>query len=54
MIVRDGIARMYGADPEDLIYCLALYNEAFPQPTMPDGVDAGPTPAVGDVHLHEH
>ena len=30
VIVRDGITRMYGADPEDLLYYLTLYNEAFP------------------------
>ena len=41
VIVRDGIARMYGADPEDLIYYLTLYNEAFPQPAMPAGVEDG-------------
>ena len=32
---------MYGADPEDLIYYLTLYNEAFPQPAMPAGVEDG-------------
>jgi pyruvate dehydrogenase E1 component len=41
VIVRDGITRMYGADPEDLIYYLTLYNEPFPQPPMPAGVDEG-------------
>ena len=41
VIVRDGMTRMYGADPEDLIYYLTLYNEAFPQPPMPAGVDEG-------------
>ena len=41
VIVRDGIARMYGADPEDCIYYLTLYNEAFPQPPMPAGVEEG-------------
>jgi pyruvate dehydrogenase E1 component len=41
VIVRDGIDRMFGADPEDVIYDLTLYNEAFPQPAMPAGVEEG-------------
>jgi pyruvate dehydrogenase E1 component len=41
VIVRDGIERMYGADAEDLLYYLTLYNEGFPQPAMPAGVEAG-------------
>ncbi len=41
VIVRDGITRMYGDDPEDLIYYVNLYNEAFPQPAMPTGVEEG-------------
>jgi len=41
VIVRDGIARMHGPDPEDLLYYITLYNEAFPQPAMPDGVEDG-------------
>lgn len=36
-IVKDGLRRMYG-DNEDVIYYLALYNEAFKQPPRPDGV----------------
>jgi pyruvate dehydrogenase E1 component len=32
---------MYGADPEDLIYYITVYNEAFPMPPMPDGVEDG-------------
>jgi pyruvate dehydrogenase E1 component len=41
VIVRDGITRMCGPDPEDLIYYLTLYNEGFPQPAMPPGVEEG-------------
>jgi pyruvate dehydrogenase E1 component len=37
-IVRDGIARMYGDDPEDLLYYLALYNENHVMPARPEGV----------------
>ncbi|MEP6623769.1 MAG: pyruvate dehydrogenase (acetyl-transferring), homodimeric type [Acidimicrobiia bacterium] len=41
VIVREGIERMHGQHPEDLIYYLSLYNEAFPQPAMPAGVEPG-------------
>jgi pyruvate dehydrogenase E1 component len=41
LIVRDGIARMYGEKPEDLFYYLTLYNENYPMPPMPDGVEDG-------------
>ncbi|HKN50394.1 MAG TPA: pyruvate dehydrogenase (acetyl-transferring), homodimeric type, partial [Actinomycetota bacterium] len=37
VIVRDGIARMYGDDPEDVFYYLTLYNENYPMPAMPPG-----------------
>jgi pyruvate dehydrogenase E1 component len=40
-IVRDGIARMYGDEPEDLFYYLTLYNENYPMPAMPDGAEEG-------------
>jgi pyruvate dehydrogenase E1 component len=39
VIVRDGVQRMYGDDPEDLVYYLTAYNEAYPMPAMPDGVE---------------
>jgi pyruvate dehydrogenase E1 component len=38
VIVRDGIARMYGPEPEDCFYYLTLYNETYPMPAMPEGV----------------
>ena len=38
MIVRDGIRRMYGPEPEDCFYYLTLYNENYVQPPMPEGV----------------
>jgi len=41
VIVRDGIERMYGPDPEDCYYYLTLYNETYPMPAMPDGVEEG-------------
>ena len=37
VVVRDGIARMYGDDPEDVFYYLTLYNENYPMPAMPSG-----------------
>jgi pyruvate dehydrogenase E1 component len=41
VIVRDGIARMYGPEPEDCFYYLTLYNENYSMPAMPDGVEEG-------------
>ncbi|HUP03707.1 MAG TPA: pyruvate dehydrogenase (acetyl-transferring), homodimeric type [Bryobacteraceae bacterium] len=38
VIVRDGIRRMY-QEREDLFYYLALYNENYPMPAMPEGLD---------------
>ncbi len=52
LIVRDGIERMYGPEPEDCFYYLTLYNENYPMPAMPEGVEEGivprplPLPAV--------
>jgi pyruvate dehydrogenase E1 component len=41
VIVRDGIERMYGPEPEDCFYYITLYNENYPMPAMPDGVEDG-------------
>jgi pyruvate dehydrogenase E1 component len=41
VLVRDGIRRMYGGPNEDCFYYLALYNENYTQPAMPEGVDDG-------------
>ena len=38
-IVRDGLRRMYGEDPENVFYYLTLYNEPYVQPAEPEGVD---------------
>src|SRR5205823_2306060 len=40
VLVQDGIKRMY-QDGEDVFYYLTLYNEAYPQPAMPAGVEQG-------------
>lgn len=38
-IVRDGLERMYGQNPEDVYYYLTLYNEPYQQPAEPNDVD---------------
>lgn len=38
--MRDGLRRMYGDAPEDLVYYLTVYNEPIQQPAEPPGVDA--------------
>ncbi len=38
-IVRDGLRRMYGENSEDIYYYLTMYNEPYPQPVQPEGVD---------------
>ena len=37
-IIKDGIGRMYGEDPQDVFYYVALYNENHVMPPRPDGV----------------
>ncbi|MFE5144005.1 pyruvate dehydrogenase (acetyl-transferring), homodimeric type [Streptomyces fagopyri] len=37
VIVRDGLRRMYGPQPEDVFYYLTVYNEPKLQPAMPPG-----------------
>ncbi|KNX37405.1 pyruvate dehydrogenase (acetyl-transferring), homodimeric type [Luteipulveratus halotolerans] len=38
-IMQDGLRRMFGDDPEDVIYYLTVYNEPMVQPAEPEGVD---------------
>jgi pyruvate dehydrogenase E1 component len=38
-IVRDGIRRMYGEQPENIFYYLTVYNEPIVQPAEPEGLD---------------
>ena len=40
VIIRDGLQRMY-ADNEELFYYVTLYNENYPMPAKPEGVDEG-------------
>src|ERR1700694_909094 len=40
-IVKHGIERMFGPEPEDVFYSLPLNNENYPMPAMPDGVAGG-------------
>ena len=35
VVVQDGLRRMY-AEGEEIFYYLSVYNEAYPQPPMPD------------------
>ena len=41
VLIRDGIRRMYGPEPEDCFYYITLYNENYVQPPMPEGVEDG-------------
>ncbi len=41
VIIAEGIKRMYGPDAEDAFYYLTLYNENYPMPAKPEGVDEG-------------
>ncbi|MFC5994324.1 pyruvate dehydrogenase (acetyl-transferring), homodimeric type [Pseudonocardia hispaniensis] len=38
-IVRDGLRRMVGEQPEDVMYYLTVYNEPYVQPAEPAGLD---------------
>ena len=38
-IMEDGLRRMYGDDPENVIYYLTVYNEPMSQPAEPENVD---------------
>jgi pyruvate dehydrogenase E1 component len=38
-IIRDGLRRMYGDDPENVYYYLTVYNEPYAQPAEPDNLD---------------
>jgi pyruvate dehydrogenase E1 component len=38
-ITRDALDRMYGERDEDVFYYLSVYNEPYPQPAEPAGVD---------------
>ncbi|MFC7342081.1 pyruvate dehydrogenase (acetyl-transferring), homodimeric type [Saccharopolyspora griseoalba] len=38
-IVKDGLRRMFGEDPENVFYYLTVYNEPYQQPAEPAGLD---------------
>ena len=40
VIIQDGLRRMY-VDQEEVFYYLTLYNENYPMPSMPEGVQDG-------------
>ncbi len=39
-IIRDGLRRMY-REREDVFYYITLYNENYPMPPMPEGIEEG-------------
>jgi pyruvate dehydrogenase E1 component len=41
VILRDGIRRMYEEQKEDIFYYITLYNDNYPMPAMPEGVEQG-------------
>jgi pyruvate dehydrogenase E1 component len=41
VIIRDGIRRMYGDEPEDAFYYLTLYNENYAMPPLVPGSEDG-------------
>ncbi|MGB7962909.1 MAG: pyruvate dehydrogenase (acetyl-transferring), homodimeric type, partial [Propionicimonas sp.] len=38
-IMADGLRRMYGESPEDILYYMTVYNEPIVQPAEPENVD---------------
>jgi pyruvate dehydrogenase E1 component len=38
-IVKDGLRRMYGQAPENVIYYMTVYNEPYVQPAEPENLD---------------
>jgi pyruvate dehydrogenase E1 component len=40
VVVREGMRRMY-VEGEDIFYYITLYNENYPMPAMPEGVEEG-------------
>ena len=50
-IVQAGIQRMYGPDTpaadRDVFYYVTLYNENYPMPAMPEGLDAADISDLG-------
>jgi pyruvate dehydrogenase E1 component len=50
IIVREGLIRMYGPEPESVFYYLTLYNENYPMPALPgDDAEARATVERGIV-----
>ncbi|URJ30703.1 pyruvate dehydrogenase (acetyl-transferring), homodimeric type [Candidatus Blochmannia vicinus (nom. nud.)] len=41
VIIQDGLARMYGNNPENIYYYITTLNEKYHMPAMPTGVEEG-------------
>ena len=41
VIIERGLQRMYGDNPEDVMYYITLYNENYAMPEMPEGSEEG-------------
>ncbi|MCB0963198.1 MAG: pyruvate dehydrogenase (acetyl-transferring), homodimeric type, partial [Acidimicrobiales bacterium] len=52
-LVRAGLERMYGPEPEDVFYYLTLHNENYAMPAMPEGDDVRAGISEGLYRWHE-
>ena len=52
-LVRSGLERMYGPEPEDVFYYLTLHNENYAMPAMPDDEAARAGIVEGLYRWHE-
>jgi pyruvate dehydrogenase E1 component len=46
VVIREGLRRMYGPEPDDVFYYLTLYNENYEMPAIPGAGDAAAQAAV--------
>ena len=54
-IMQSGLERMYGADSENVIFYITVYNEPVSQPVEPDDVDVeGILKGITKVSVSEH
>ncbi|MBK5268234.1 MAG: pyruvate dehydrogenase (acetyl-transferring), homodimeric type [Acidimicrobiia bacterium] len=41
VVIEDGLQRMYGESPEDILYYITLYNENYAMPALQSGTEEG-------------